>query len=613
VPKLEVSTGCGGPRRGSASTETRRLHSSDPKRLFREAQDTITARSNAMADVSKDAAQALAEAMARGQARLSQLGFTWPDDVNATRNLTETFQRYAEVQKDFVDQFSRFWTSMAGSAGGGEGSSSAPADKRLSGEAWEKSPWAEAMKRAYLTYCSALEESVDSTALDERAGAQVRFGLRQFLDAMSPANFLMTNPEALELARKTNGRSLAEGMQLYFQDLAKGQISTTDESAFEVGRNLAVTPGAVVFENELMQLIQYAPLTDEIASRPLLVIPPCINKYYILDLQPENSFVRYALERGNGVFMVSWRSATAEMAALTWDDYLQKGVMQAIDVTLDLSGADRVNALGFCVGGTLLVCALAIMTERSESKVASLTLLTTMLDFSDAGELGKLISDQALLAKETSIGKLGILQGKELEFAFSSLRANDLMWQYVTNSYLKGTAPPAFDMLYWNSDSANLPGPMFCWYVRNAYLENNLRHAGRTVQCGVPVDLSRVHAPAFLYASRDDHIVPWKSAFASRDILSGDSVFILGASGHIAGVINHPAKNKRNYWADGASDVDAQHWLETAQSTPGSWWPRWAAWLAQYSGPGKPRAKRLGNERYPVIEPAPGRYVMQKG
>jgi polyhydroxyalkanoate synthase len=298
---------------------------------------------------------------------------------------------------------------------------------------------------------------------------------------------------------------------------------------------------------------------------------------------------------------------------MTWDDYLEKGVMQAIDVALDVSGAERINALGFCVGGTLLACGLAIMAQRGDSKVTSITLLTTMLDFSDAGELGKLISEQAVVAKEAAIGTRGILEGKELGFAFSSLRANDLMWQYVTNSYLKGAAPPAFDMLYWNSDSANLPGPMFCWYIRNAYLENNLRHPGRTVQCGVPVDLSRVHVPAFLYASRDDHIVPWKTAFASRAILAGDTVFVLGASGHIAGVVNHPARKKRNYWADGASDADADHWLETAQSTPGSWWPRWAAWLAQHSGPSRPCAQRLGNDRHPVIEPAPGRYVMQKG
>jgi polyhydroxyalkanoate synthase len=297
---------------------------------------------------------------------------------------------------------------------------------------------------------------------------------------------------------------------------------------------------------------------------------------------------------------------------MTWDDYLEKGVITAIDVALHLSGADRLNALGFCVGGTLLACALAVMAERGEAKAASLTLLTTMLDFSDAGELGKLISEQSVAAKEALIGTEGVLPGKELGLAFSSLRANDLIWQYVNNSYLKGKAPPAFDMLFWNADSASLPGPMFCWFLRNAYLENRLRRAGATIQCGTPLDLAKVHVPAFVYASVDDHIVPWKTAFASCEILSGDTVFVLGASGHIAGVINHPAKNKRNYWSGGAYGADPQHWLETAQSTPGSWWPRWADWLAQFSGPRRPASQQLGSPTYPVIEPAPGRYVMQR-
>ena len=561
----------------------------------------------------KDPAQALAEIMAAGQKQLEQLSATAAGGSASAPDPLEMVKRYAEMQQRFVSEASRFWAGMAGVTGPASAPGARTADKRLSGEAWETSPWADAVKRTYLAYSNALDSSVDAAALEERTKERVRFGLRQFIDAMSPANFLASNPEVLALASETNGQSLADGMRLFFEDLGKGRISTTDESAFEVGRNIAATPGAVVLQNELIQLIEYAPATTEVAARPLLIIPPCINKFYILDLQPENSFVRHALERGQRVFMVSWRSADAGMAKLTWDDYLEKGVMRAIDVALDVSGADRLNALGFCVGGTLLACAVSIMEGRGESKVASVTLLTTMLDFSDAGELGTLISEEAVLAKEATIGNGGILEGKELAFAFSSLRANDLIWQYTTNSYLKGKAPPAFDMLYWNEDSANLPGPMFCWYIRNAYLQNKLRQAGATVQCGVPVDLAKVHVPAFLYASREDHIVPWKTAFKSREILSGDTVFVLGASGHIAGVINHPAKNKRNYWADGAHDGTPEHWLETAQSTPGSWWPRWAAWLAQFSGASKPAPKQPGNSKYPVIEPAPGRYVMRNG
>jgi polyhydroxyalkanoate synthase len=429
---------------------------------------------------------------------------------------------------------------------------------------------------------------------------------------MSPANFLATNPEAIELAVETGGQSLAEGMGLFFEDLAKGRISTTDETAFEVGRNVAVSPGAVIYENTLVQVIQYAPLTDEVRARPLVLIPPCINKFYILDLQPENSMVRYAVEQGHSVFLVSWRNVSAEQGRLTWDDYLRDGIMKAIDVAREVAGADKVNTLGFCVGGTLLASALAVMKARGEDKVASMTLLTSMLDFSDTGEIGTLVSNESVAAREAAIGTGGLMQGKELSSTFSSLRANDLMWQYVVNSYLKGKAPPAFDILYWNSESTNLPGPMFCWYVRNTYLENNLASPGKTVQCGVPVDLAQIDVPAFVYASREDHIVPWRTAYASTQILSGESTFVLGASGHIAGVINPPAKQKRNYWAGGAAGPDPENWLSTAKSVRGSWWPAWTAWLAQHAGPRVPARAALGNESYRAIEPAPGRYVKVK-
>jgi polyhydroxyalkanoate synthase len=286
--------------------------------------------------------------------------------------------------------------------------------------------------------------------------------------------------------------------------------------------------------------------------------------------------------------------------------------MQAIGVALDVSGADQVNTLGFCVGGTLLACAIAVLQARGEDKVSSLTLLTTMLDFCDTGEIGALVTPESVAAREASIGRGGLMKGKELGFTFSSLRSNDLIWQYVVNSYLKGKAPPAFDMLYWNADSTNLPGPMFCWYVRNMYLENNLSKAGKTVQCGEAVDLSLVDVPAFLYASREDHIVPWHTAFASNDLLAGETKFVLGASGHIAGVINPPAKKKRNFWTNETHDPDPERWLETAQSTPGSWWPTWSDWLKQHAGGEVPARRTLGNRKYKRIEPAPGRYVKEK-
>jgi polyhydroxyalkanoate synthase len=394
--------------------------------------------------------------------------------------------------------------------------------------------------------------------------------------------------------------------------MAKGRVSSTDEKAYEVGKNIATTPGAVIFENELIQVIQYAPTTDQVYERPLLLVPPAINKFYILDLQPENSFVRYAIDQGHTVFLLSWRNIDASFGHLSWDDYLEQGIMQAIEVAQSVTRADQVNALGFCVGGTLLASALAVLAARDEHPVSSMTLLTTMLDFSDAGEIGSLVTEKSVSAREAAIGNGGIMQGKELAFTFTSLRANDLMWQYVVNSYLKGKAPPAFDLLFWNADSTNLPGPMFCWYVRNSYLENNLREPGKTVQCGEEVDLSLIDVPTFLYASREDHIVPWHTAYQSTELLAGDNRFVLGASGHIAGVINPPAKKKRNYWVNGEAGPDPQRWLETAQSVPGSWWPAWSEWLAQHAGNEVPARVKLGNRRHRTIEPAPGRYVRAK-
>jgi polyhydroxyalkanoate synthase len=568
-----------------------------------------------MTSQSNDPAQFMLNLLQAGQDMMKQFvgtGAAADAKTDPAAQFMAASKHFAEMQQNYIQQVSGLWSGMLSAATPAE-EAAAPlvkdGDKRFAAEPWRTDPRFDLLKRTYLAYSGFLQDSVDSAQVDENTKGQLRFAVRQFTDAMSPANFFTTNPEAVQLAMETGGQSLTEGMGLFFQDMAKGRISMTDESVFEVGRNLAVTEGAVIFENELIQVIQYSPRSDQVSLRPLVMIPPCINKFYILDLQPENSLIRYALEQGNTVFLVSWRNVTPELGHLTWDDYLEKGVMQAIDVALDISRADKVGTLGFCVGGTLLASAIAIMKAKGENKVASLTLLTAMLDFFDTGEIGALVSDQSLAAREAAIGKGGVMQGKELAFVFSSLRANDLIWPYVVNSYLKGKGPPAFDLLYWNSDGTNLPGPMFCWYVRNTYLENNLREPGKTIQCGVPVDLSKIDMPAFLYASREDHIVPWRTAYASANLFSGDTTFVLGASGHIAGVINPPAKKKRNYWADGVSGADADKWLSTAQSVPGSWWPNWTGWLAQQGGPKVPARTALGNEKYRSIEPAPGRYV----
>jgi polyhydroxyalkanoate synthase len=569
-----------------------------------------------MTDQPTDPAQQLVNLMKAGQemwlnaARASAAADPTTGQPDALAAFMETGRKFVELQQSYLQQMSTAWLNYLGVAP--PKPPTPESDPRFSSETWRSDARFDALTRAYLAYSANLQTLVEAAPLDDKAKGQLRYAVRQYVEATSPSNFFATNPEAMQLAQETGGRSVAEGMALFFQDLARGRVSMTDEEAFEVGRNVACSEGAVVFENELIQLIQYSPRTAAVHARPLILVPPCINKYYILDLQPENSFVRQATEQGFTVFLISWRNVDAELGHLTWDDYLRDGVERALDVAQEISGADRVNALGFCVGGTLLGSALAVQAAQGKSNVASLTLLTTMLDFSDTGEIGHLVSAQSVAAREQMIGKGGVMPGKELAFVFSSLRANDLIWQYVINSYLKGKKPPAFDLLYWNSDSTNLPGPMFCWYVRNTYLENNLSKPGRTTQCGQPVDFGKIDVPTFIYASRDDHIVPWRSAYASTRLIGGETTFVLGASGHIAGVINPPAKKKRNYWAAGRPGAPADEWLASAQSTPGSWWPAWSEWLATHSGPKKAAPTALGNQQHKPVEPAPGRYVRVK-
>ena len=535
-----------------------------------------------------------------------------PADVAAM--WADASKRFAEMGQEYMKQVSGFWTAAMGGANPWQSMMAAAeaSDKRFAGEAWTSDPRFDAIKRSYLAYGDFLRNSVEAAPVDERTKGQMRFAARQIIDAMSPANYFATNPEAVQLAAETGGQSIAQGLSLFFNDVAAKRIAITDEHAFEVGKNLATTPGSVVFENDLIQLIQYKPTTEKVHEIPLVMVPPCINKFYILDLQPENSFVRYAVEQGHTVFMTSWRNITPELGHLTWDDYLQQGVMTAIKVAREICEVEQVNTLGFCVGGTLLASALAVMKARGEDPPASVTLLTTMLDFSDTGEIGLLVSPESVAQREAAIGKGGVMPGRDLGLVFSSLRANDLVWPYVVSRYLKGKASPAFDMLFWNADETNLPGPMFCWYVRNTYLENRLREPGQTEQCGVPVDLADVDCPAFLYASREDHIVPWATAYSSHELLGGDTTFVLGASGHIAGVINPAAKNKRNYWASDRIGADAESWLSTAESVPGSWWPKWSEWLASHAGPKAAARKPPGTSKYKVIEAAPGRYVRAK-
>jgi polyhydroxyalkanoate synthase len=525
----------------------------------------------------------------------------WLDDLLRNQaTLWPAATSVIETWQQSVAQMSTFWTTAFAQDAG--------SDRRFGADAWQRDPRFAPLAQSYLQFTKLMGQALEAAPLDERSKAQTGFALRQVLDAMSPANFLATNPEALQGALDSGGASLVEGARLFLADMGKGRISMSDDQAFEVGGNLATTPGSVVYENELIQLIQYAPTTSHVYKRPLLIVPPCINKFYILDLQPENSLVAYAVAQGHTVFLLSWCNAGTEQGGLGWDDYVEQGVLQALSVARRISRADRVNTLGFCIGGTLLASALAVAAARGEQPAASVTLLTTMLDFSDTGELGLMVDEAMVAKREAEIGRGGLLHGRELAQVFAALRANDLIWPYVVNSYLKGQAPPAFDLLFWNSDDTNLPGPMYCWYLRQTYLENRLREPGGTVQCGVPVDLASVDVPAFIYASREDHIVPWQTAYASTGLLGGQTRFVLGASGHIAGVINPPAKRKRHHWT-GAVKANASSWLDAAERTEGSWWPAWSDWLAGHAGERIAAPRKPGNAAFPVIEAAPGRYV----
>jgi polyhydroxyalkanoate synthase len=540
------------------------------------------------------------------------------DALRTMSGLNLPMQVMTKLQGEYLNEATALWNQTLGwlQPEGGTEPAKLP-DRRFSAADWAKNPAAAYLAQVYLLNARTLMQMAESIEGDAKAKARIRFAVQQWIDAAAPSNFLALNPEAQRKALESKGESISQGLQQLWHDIQQGHVSQTDESMFEVGKNVATTEGTVVYENELFQLLEYKPLTAKVHEKPFLFVPPCINKYYILDLQPDNSVIRYTIAQGHRVFVVSWRNPDASVADKTWDDYVEQGVIRAIRVVQQISGQDKLNALGFCVGGTILSSALAVLAARGEQPAASLTLLTTLLDFSNTGVLDLFIDETAVRLREMTIGEKapngpGLLNGKELATTFSFLRPNDLVWNYVVGNYLKGEAPPPFDLLYWNSDSTNLPGPMFCWYLRNTYLENKLREPGALTICGEKVDLSRIDAPVYIYGSREDHIVPWESAYASTQILSGPKRYVLGASGHIAGVINPPQKKKRSYWTNEQLDADANQWLEGSTEQPGSWWTDWSDWLKQHAGKEIAAPKTPGNKTYKPIEPAPGRYVKQK-
>jgi polyhydroxyalkanoate synthase subunit PhaC len=549
------------------------------------------------------------------------LGNAWGDMWKSAAGMSVPAQAMTELQSNYLKQATELWNqtlSRMQPDGAEETSPATPiTDKRFSAPEWSANPASAYTAQMYLLNARTLMQLAESMQGDAKTKARVRFAVQQWVDAMSPANFMALNPEAQKKALASKGESVSQGLQQLFNDLRKGSVSQTDETVFEVGRNVATSEGAVVFENELFQLIEYKPLTAKVHQRPILFVPPCINKYYILDLQPENSLIRYTVQQGHRVFVMSWRNPDESLAHCTWDDYIEKGPLKAIEVMQQISGQKQFNMLGFCVGGTLIATALAVLAARGEQPAHSLTLLTTLLDFKHTGVLDVFVDEPTVQMREMTIGEQapggpGLLKGKELATTFSYLRPNDLVWNYVVGNYLKGEAPPPFDLLYWNGDSTNLPGPMYCWYLRHTYLTNELRQPGKLTVCGEKIDLGAIDAPVYIYGSREDHIVPWHAAYESTTILNSKRRFVLGASGHIAGVINPAGKNKRSYWTNDKLAASADEWMASATEKPGSWWSDWSAWLKSQGGPMVAAPKSYGGRKFKAIEPAPGRYVKQK-
>ncbi|QXM24804.1 class I poly(R)-hydroxyalkanoic acid synthase [Elioraea tepida] len=491
--------------------------------------------------------------------------------------------------------------------------SPAPGDRRFKHEDWHENEVFDFIKQSYLLSARWIQKVVKEVeGLDDRTAQKVDFYTRQFVDAMAPSNFLLTNPEVLRRTVETGGENLVRGLNNLLADLERGkgklQIRMTDYEAFKVGENIATTPGSIVYQNDLMQLIQYAPTTEKVLKRPLLIIPPWINKYYILDLRPKNSFIRWAVAQGHTVFVISWVNPDERLAEKSFGDYMLEGPLAALDAIAKATGERGVNAIGYCIGGTLMACTLAWMAAKRDTRIKSATFLTTMIDFAEAGELAVFIDEEQLKAMEEKMEKRGYHDGHEMAVTFNMLRANDLIWSFVVNNYLLGQEPFPFDLLYWNSDSTRMPARMHSFYLRQMYQRNLLVVPGGIELEGVKLDLRKISVPCYFLSTREDHIAPWKSTYKATQIYKGPKRFVLAASGHIAGVVNPPEAGKYSHWINPELPPSPDEWFAGATELAGSWWPDWQRWVSALA-PAKVPARTPGDRDLAVIEPAPGSYV----
>lgn len=495
-------------------------------------------------------------------------------------------------------------------------------DKRFLDPDWSEDPYFDMLKQQYLLFVKWIEDMVaDAEGLNERERKKALFFTRRALDAIAPTNFLLTNPEALHETIETRGQNLIRGIQLALEDMERGHgrltPRATPNGAFEVGRNLATTPGKVIYQNDLMELIQYAPSTDKVRKTPLLIVPPWINKYYILDLTEDKSFIKWAVAQGHTVFVISWANPGENHAGKAFTDYMKQGPLEALAAIEEATGETQVNAAGYCIGGTLLASTMAYLAQTEKPKkgrerIKSGTFFTTLLDFTHVGELSVFIDEGLIERLENHMQNNGILHGREMAATFSLLRANDLVWQFAINSYLLGREPKPFDILYWNSDSTNMPAAMHAYYLRNMYLENRLKNPGEIVMDGVGIDLNAITVPCYFLATRGDHIAPWDSVLASTKLVKGPAKFVLADSGHVAGVINPPQRKKYCYWTNSAKSGEPKAWRDGASQHPGSWWPDWGKWISRHAGKPEVAARTPGTGKLKAIGDAPGTYVLKK-
>ncbi len=524
--------------------------------------------------------------------------------------------KVVESQLKLWQDYTRLWQASLQRMMGEESEpviEPAPGDRRFSAEEWSENPVFDYIKQSYLLAARFLQECVRETeGLNRHSAEKADFYTRQYIDAVAPTNFAMSNPEVLRRTVETGGENLLTGLSNLLDDLERGKgklrVKMTDLERFELGKNVAITPGKVVYQNELMQLLQYAPSTEKVFKRPLLIIPPWINKYYILDLRPKNSFIKWAVDEGHTVFVISWVNPDASLAHKDFEDYMLEGPLAALDAIEKATGERECKAIGYCLGGTLLACLLAYMAEKGDERIKAATFFVSMTDFSEPGELGVFIDDEQLARMDEQMAKTGYFDGSSMAEAFNLLRANDLIWGFVINNYLMGKDPFPFDLLYWNSDSTRMPCKMHSFYLHNFYEKNLLCEPGGITFDGVGIDLGKIQTPAYFASTKEDHIAPWKSTYAGTRLLSGPVRFVLGMSGHIAGIVNPPSANKYGYWTNDALPDNPDDWLAGAESHEGSWWLDWKQWVAQFNGEEVP-ARVPGDGGLETIEDTPGSYV----